>query len=255
MLAEGDALPAATLARHVQQAQASMAVRAKLFVEADAVVHNYKGSSFRHMGHSAQFTDEIQFFDKVLAERDDINTICEIGFNAGHSAIVWLHGSAAVLKEFDVGPMKGVPWHNGSRAFIEAIYPSRVQFFIGDSRETVAHYAKRVAAGLEPPCDLWYVDGLHSDNGPSADLHNALRASSPRAYVIADDCTRRFIAVKTAFNQHKDAGTIYNVTHGYRKLPYIGDKAWCAGWFNTSVPSSHWPKIARPMHGPMGHGR
>ena len=56
--------------------------------------------------------------------RGEWRTVCEVGFNMGHSAILWLHSSDAVLKSFDLG---NLPYSNGSMSLVAASYPGRVR--------------------------------------------------------------------------------------------------------------------------------
>ena len=114
-----------------------------------------------------------------------MRTVCEIGFNAGHSAVMLLNSTSAQLHEFDLGAL---PYSKGSRSFVEAHYPGRAHFHLGYSQRTVAAFVRSVHAGDELPCDFWYVDGAHTGTVPYTDLLNALNASSPSAVIMADDC-------------------------------------------------------------------
>ncbi|CAN0191442.1 unnamed protein product, partial [Ectocarpus fasciculatus] len=104
---------------------------------------------------------------------DRVRTICEVGFNAGHSSLNWLlnsHPSTRVLA-FDLGAHEYV---GAARDFLQAVFPGRLELVLGDSIETVpAHTAADAAAGRDPRvCDLVFVDGNHSEEGTYADLVN-----------------------------------------------------------------------------------
>ena len=157
-----------------------------------------------------------------------VRTVCEIGFNAGHSAIVWLEGLDTRLKTFDVFRH---PYSNASRNHIDRLYPGRVTFIRGKSQETVPRYISSVRAGVEPPCDLWFVDGDHSHRTPRVDLGNALAAAAYGATIIADGCSTRFGDVLTAWDELVRDGTI---THSFNRTLNLapsdgGIKGWCGG--------------------------
>ena len=88
--------------------------------------------------------------------------VCEcvqIGFNAGHSAIVWLEGLNTSLRSFDVFKL---PYADACRRSVAERYPGRVQFFAGSSTITVPKYSADVQAGRAAACDLWFVDGEYA---------------------------------------------------------------------------------------------
>ena len=205
-------------------------------------------SFFKHNGNSAQVPAEIEMLRAAATGNLPSVSVrkprvaCEVGFNAGHSAVVWLEGLETQLKTFDLFKL---PYSNASRHWIDEQYPGRVAFYKGDSAETVPRYVARVDAGLEPRCDVWFVDGLHSKAGrippqPLADLRNALLSASHGATIIADDCTRRFPAVPAAWRSLLSTGTIkdaFNVTHALR--PPAGLKGWCVGRYEPRRCVAH----------------
>ena len=127
-------------------------------------------------------------------------------------------------------------------------------------------HAERVEAGHEPPCDVWFIDGLHTGFGPYLDLRNAHRAAHNHTLVFADDCTNRFPAVRHAWHVLMDEGRLrgapghvinsngesdgssgrvtqgvpspgqpgLNKSDSFKNRPLkavIGVKGWCTGWF------------------------
>ena len=97
--------------------------------------------------------------------------------------MLWLHSAPrATLHVFD---LFGLPHSLASRSLVRAAYPGRVHFHEGDSRVTVAAFARRVANGTTAPCDLFFVDGAHTGRTPRHDFNNAIRASRPGALVVA----------------------------------------------------------------------
>ena len=202
---------------------------------ATAVSELYVNASFfKRNGNSAQVPEEIAMLRNAatgqlgaVSGRRHVRNICEIGFNAGHSAIVWLEGLNTTLKTFDVFRL---PYSNASRYHIDRLYPGRVTFYKGRSAETVPRYIRDVRAGVEPLCDVWFVDGDHGHTAPLQDLRNALQAASDGATIIADDCTRRFAAVMHAWHAMLQTGTIHDAFNRTLNLPHpSGLKGWCVG--------------------------
>ena len=82
--------------------------------------------------------------------------------------------------------------------------------------QSLPKYSARVVAGLEPPCDLWFIDGGHTRPVPASDLEHAWRASHNRTIVVADDCTSRFQDVRDAWHQLMNvAGKLARLNESY----------------------------------------
>lgn len=198
--------------------------------EASAVVKHYAQGIG---GTTWEVPEEIEMLVGVLAKRPRWGTICEIGMNAGHSSHVWLHSTGAQLKVFDLFERQ---YSEGTRSLVEAMYPGRATFFRGGSDKTVKAYAARVKAGLEPPCDLWFIDGGH-DKHVRLDFRHALASAAPTGEIIADDCTKsRFPLVRSVFEKYQKERLIVNATRRFMpKPPPVGAKGWCVGRWNESA--------------------
>ncbi len=83
-------------------------------------------------------------------------TICEVGLNAGHSAVVFLQaaGRAARLQMFDTGQL---PYTSTALGLVRRLYPGQLQYIEGDSRQTTP----RFAAERGRVCDVMSIDGAH----------------------------------------------------------------------------------------------
>eukprot|EP00966_Prymnesium_polylepis_P126757 2931361-Prymnesium_polylepis.1 len=112
-----------------------------------------------YLGREDELTTFRQLLAKDMPETGKIRTICEVGLNAGHGAAIWLEGTDAKLKSFDMFVSN---WSAGAIQLNEALYPGRTQFFGGDSQVTVKAYAKEVEEGRAERCDVWYIDGAHT---------------------------------------------------------------------------------------------
>ena len=137
-----------------------------------------------HGGNTHQFTarpEQAAHFRIVLRNSvlpaGPVRRVCEIGFNAGHSAALWLEGTQSQVEHVVSFDMLDHPYSAAMQQLLTALYgEKRISWHGGDSTKTVAAFAARVASGEEPPCDLWYIDGGH---GPvvAADTVNALKSS------------------------------------------------------------------------------
>jgi predicted O-methyltransferase YrrM len=191
------------------------------------------------MGHAAQVPEQVASFRGLLASEAELRSgrVCEIGFNAGHSAVMWLHGTRAHLVEFD---LQSLPYSAASRSFVERSFPGRVHFHVGKSRQTVASYAAAVHNGSAPPCDLWLVDGDHGI-GAKDDMLNALAASRAGTVVVVDDASLRFPLLRKYWRIHVAIGSIRElacVQLSRRGVTHTA-KGWCIGrvqpWATTAA--------------------
>lgn len=129
--------------------------------------------------------------------------ICEIGFNAGHSACAFLFGSPrANYLGFDLGsnPSPVLPnishgrhnYTNSSIAIIKQQFNAttdendKINVIIGDSTQTVPIFHE-----LNPNfrCDVIHIDGGHFGNVPVSDLKNMalLSKEDGSTVVLLDD--------------------------------------------------------------------
>lgn len=189
------------------------------------------------MGHTAQVPLQVTSLRALLDEDPRLlhATICEIGFNAGHSAMLWLEGTTAHVHEFD---LLGLPYSQASRKLVEMLYPNRTTFHVGDSASTVRDYADRVANGTAPPCDLWSIDGDHGIHS-KVDFFNALDASRAGTVVIADDAGLRFPYVRKFWRIHVGIGSIHERACVLTHAAENNEKTWCVGIVAPWVSALH----------------
>lgn len=181
-------------------------------------------------GHAGQLPKQVNALRTLASELPERAVVCEIGFNGGHSAIMWLEGTRThTLLEFDV---MSLLHSNASRAFVEQAYPGRTRFFVGDSAKTFATYADAVEDGCMPPCDLIMADGDHRALGAFVDYYNAVRAahgpgSSRRTVFVGDDVTPRFRGVLGAYTTFKKDGVLRQRNCTALTHRQYGLKGWC----------------------------
>ena len=131
-------------------------------------------------GYSQQIPNQIKDLIE-LSRKPDIN-VMEIGFNAGHSAEIFLNTNRTLsLTSFDLGQHKYVPVAKG---YIDAMYPNRHTLILGNSTETVPKY---IHANPDKTFDLIFIDGGHDYKVSNADLVNCKKLANKDTVVIMDD--------------------------------------------------------------------
>jgi predicted O-methyltransferase YrrM len=183
--------------------------------------------TFVGMGHSFECPMQAAFMHNAAAYRG-VRHVCEVGFNAGHSAINALATNPNItLVAFDLGAL---PWSQGMSDFVHQMFPGRFKYIKGSSFDTLPQYARQVRSGSAVACDLFFIDGDHSYDGASKDFANALQATAPNAYLVADDYTQSFPGVVRAWDEMVQGGLIEEVLCQQTQDKYRGyQKGWCVG--------------------------
>ncbi len=125
----------------------------------------------------------------VLRDRAASKTVevCEVGFNAGHSTLLWLMQDPRVrVRAFDLG----VHWYSPHvTGFFDAAFDrGRVEVTFGDSQETLPAFAAAFNSSSPPEfCDLIFVDGDHHYAAALADLRNLRATARPGHHVLLMD--------------------------------------------------------------------
>jgi predicted O-methyltransferase YrrM len=106
----------------------------------------------------------------------------EIGFNAGHSAEIFLENNESLkLTSFDLGMHDYVV---PASRFIASKYPSRHEIVLGDSTVTLPKY---IHENPGKQFDILFIDGGHTYEIAKADLENCAALSHSRSLVLVDD--------------------------------------------------------------------
>lgn len=161
------------------------------------------------------------------ASEPNVRSICEIGFNTGVSAALWLTASkTARVNMFDIWSHSAAPV---AERYLREHVPGadeRLVIHKGPSHQTLA---KAAASGLQ--CDLLSIDGGHKYYEALFDLKGMWRlASSNHTAVFMDDTNcqapwcKPVVAALRDFNQSVDgrlevveAHSWHHHTHGYSK--------------------------------------
>jgi predicted O-methyltransferase YrrM len=113
-----------------------------------------------------------------------VNHIFEIGFNAGHSATIFLSSFPnANLLSFDIGEHSYIPT---SKEWIDCMFANRHTLVLGDSTQTVPAYDNQNVL-----YDVIFIDGGHDYEIAIQDLRNCRRFAHPNTLLILDDTIYR----------------------------------------------------------------
>lgn len=153
----------------------------------DALLKNLPETS---EGNSGPFNEERQIYI-AAARLPYVKHICEIGFNGGHSASLWLLANpTAKVTMFDLWEH---PYANTGLAFLRSTeakqlglrdVDTRLTIVKGSSIETVPQYARENPGDK---CDVISVDGGHNLDVAGADLKNMKSLGTPRTVLFLDD--------------------------------------------------------------------
>jgi predicted O-methyltransferase YrrM len=122
-----------------------------------------------------------QLIDLIkLTSKPNIN-VMEIGFNAGHSAEVFLKNNPTLmLTSFDIGIHQYV---KHAKKYIDDTYPNRHTLILGDSTISIPKYINNT----DKKYDIIFIDGGHEYDIAKADLNNCMKLAHKDTIVILDD--------------------------------------------------------------------
>jgi predicted O-methyltransferase YrrM len=131
-------------------------------------------------GHSQQVSQQVDDLIR-LTEKPNIK-IMEIGFNAGHSAEIFLQNNKTLtLTSFDLG---GHDYVTTAKEYIDSTYPNRHTLILGDSRQTIPEYIEN---NKDTKFDFIFVDGGHIYEIAKSDVDNCFHLSHDDTIVAVDD--------------------------------------------------------------------
>lgn len=131
-------------------------------------------------GHSQNIPEQIKFLKDIISE-ENVSNIIEIGFNAGHSAEIFLSSNKNInVVSFDIGDYYYVGL---GKQFIDNKYPNRHTLILGDSLVSIPEYIRTSNIKF----DIIFIDGGHSYNTAKGDLINCKNLAHKKTIVIMDD--------------------------------------------------------------------
>lgn len=137
------------------------------------------------------FTKQVNLF---WCGRQATTRLCEIGFNGGHSALLFLLGRDAKPLEFTVFDIGHHAYIKPCLSHIQSRFPhSRFEYVEGDSTVTMPAWMERNPSFVGT-YDVVHVDGGHSDHCVTNDMRNADRLVRVGGLLIVDDTNHPLIA-------------------------------------------------------------
>jgi len=135
-------------------------------------------------GNCYEVPDQVEALRSFI-DSSSVLLALEIGFNAGHSADLFLSSNKQLkLISFDLGTHSYV---EDAKNYIDNTYPFRHRLILGDSKITLPKF---IAENSCLEFDFIFIDGDHSTEGALADLENCSTLANDRTIVVLDD-TRR----------------------------------------------------------------
>lgn len=196
------------------------------WAEFNTVLHPY----FISDNFVTQTTEATQVLS-VTAQQPWVKTICETGFGAGHSAMLFLLANPkAEVYSFGWGNHS---YTKASERFLHHKFGDRFTLTRGDSRKTLPFF-RHMHPGVQ--CDLVFVDGSYDAGSSHADIRNLRRMTNPVnqvLFVMDTPCPAKWcIGRGTAFSQAVESKEIVPVS----RLPVNELHGLSSAWFTPVAP-------------------
>lgn len=156
-----------------------------VFDELDQLVANASSpgrAAMLRAGSIASHRAQTDYYVRMVAN-PLVKTVCEVGFNCGHSTALWLASNpTVVVHSFDL--FSKLSHSRAAAKHLQQRWPGRLHIYDGSSLESVPRWARELEGR---PCDLLHIDGKHSYENTVLDFLNLLPAAAPHAMALFDD--------------------------------------------------------------------
>jgi predicted O-methyltransferase YrrM len=134
-----------------------------------------------HVGNT-QVQRQREFLTSLVRGLRDKAALLEIGFNAGHSSVLFLAENTTLhVHSFDMNRHGCVA---SGKEYIEANFPGRHRLVQGDSRLTVPQFFK---VSPHRMFDVIFIDGGHDFDNALSDLRNCRNLARAETILLVDD--------------------------------------------------------------------
>lgn len=172
------------------------------------------------------------------AHKENIKTVCESGFGAGHSALRFLAQTKNTsVVSFDLGTH---PYSKAAVAMLLGKFGTRFSITYGDTRQTINSFH---AKHRDTVCDLIIVDGGNDQSTAYEDLGNFAQMAARGHILVLDDtpCNAGYcVGPAQAWKSLIEDGCIVekeNIKMGAERGFTIGEYRECPYWPNLYLGS------------------
>lgn len=151
-----------------------------------------EGNCFYFHKTTTEFKELICKRANILYYAKDCKKICEIGFNAGHSAIL-LHLTSAKDADIVYFDIKEHNYVESCYNYITSAFTQNAIMHYGDSQITIPEFLRQNPSEMNS-FDLIHVDGNHEELCFLNDISNAMKMIKPGGIIIIDDTQVSFIS-------------------------------------------------------------
>lgn len=155
-----------------------------------------------------------------------VRSMCEVGFNGGHSALAMLLSAAidASMISFDLMSKSYTP---ACHRLVRLAFPHRHILVEGPSNLSIRNF---VLSNLQSKCDLIFIDGGHAEKEALSDLLHMSMLATEGALLVMDDvgCQSNFCEGPTkAWKSFTLSGRVLEL--GCQEE---AERRWCWGTYN-----------------------
>jgi predicted O-methyltransferase YrrM len=133
--------------------------------------------------------------------------ILEVGFNAGHSALLGLISNPSLrYTAVDLGQHA---YTKPCFDYLKSIFGDRIDLILGNSLEVLP----KLPVLVHNDFDLWHIDGGHSYDVAEADLCNVLNMAKPGQTILFDDTSAWYL--RGMIDSYIVKGYVTNINLGW----------------------------------------